>query len=801
MKKIYLLVLIILLPFGCTHYYIKNGIENIKQKEYFNALKNFSKAELSEEYKASYYFEIANLFEFLNQYEISIDFYKKAIIEAKKTNEFNKIKKNSTTNLKRTIDKKYMTIEEGIVPIKIVMKSILVTKKLYYGFHMVSERECSQTKCHHKTLKCEKNIYNDLFTTYKQIGCWKNRIDLRSDEYGYILDKKGQFLKFKRVKENSGEQKQIFWIKMTDIEQLKKISKDSYAYELYADKFSITDKITAYKKYLNDYPKTEYKKITIDRIEQLSFELAKKNNSVTSYNKYIFQYPEGRYYIEAIKHIDILSFQFARKENSINAYSHYINIHPNGNFVGEAKLYIEDLYFNNAMSKQTIETFNDYLLTYPDGKFIDKAKDQIEKLVFSQAFVFDELHKKTQGGYSDTGGYCFEKINNEMEQTYQHGIYSDKKLLRLETSVKLYRDYLSKYPNGKYKEKAEKRVLLITEVLIFNKAIKENTIKSYSKYIDRFPNGKFSVDVIWKMFSIKNKLYLYKKFVASYPKSKHTVIAKQIINKMAFEKCKTRNCYEKYIKDYKKNPYTKKALENILTLSKKSISSYNRFIEKYPDTHLRQKVINELFELYKKKNTINGYKEFIKRYPKSQNLSYIKDRIFVLNLKNKKPESLYLKAGDYERNNEFYYANRIYKYIIDNFPKDKLAIKSNDRMLVLSEKIKKIQKQKELLEEKRKRESNPCYGIQLIDWWSNCNDGGLAKLLNSVTTDLWVKVKNTSNTTKLVHFSYYNGSDWYYTDEYVKIYAGDIIKSKIDCYRKGVSYCYDYKNIRISYCE
>ena len=521
MKKVFILLLI-LIPIGCTQYNIKDGIEDgieeVKHNNYIKALKHFSKAEQSEEYRAAYYYETAKIFDLLDQHEISIDFYKKAILEAKESNKFEIIKKNSIEGIKKTIDKKIKTIEEGKSPIHIHMDGF------YIGYQIVSDKECSQKKCFDERLKCEKNLYGNMFTNYSQRCFYDLRIYMFVDEYGYLIDKKGEFIKFQRTKRHAEKRKQIFWIKMSDIKQINKISRDSTDYSYNADFFSINDKITEYKNIINDYPNTEYEKLCLKRVENLLYKIAVNKNTIEAYRK-------------------------------------FLNFYPSGNFSDEAKLKIEELFFKNALSQKTMDGFKKYLLKYPKGKFIDKVNEQIEKLIYLKASEID--------------------------------------------SIEQYNEYLLKYPNGIFKEKAQKKIFEITEDLSFKKAANENTINSFSSYIDSYPNGKYYVDAIWNVFRIKNKLDLYKKFIATYPESKYTLEAKHIIKKIAFYNCTSIYCYEQYIKDNPKTPYTKKAHKKVITLTKKNILSYNKYLKKYPATPYRIEVINDLYELYKMKNTIN----------------------------------------------------------------------------------------------------------------------------------------------------------------------------------------------------
>ena len=96
-----------------------------------------------------------------------------------------------------------------------------------------------------------------------------------------------------------------------------------------------------------------------------------------------------------------------------------------------------------------------------------------------------------------------------------------------------YEMYISKYPTGKYIEKAE----TMQEDALWKSAKNENTIESFERYISEYSTGMYIKNannlkdsIIWKNTQTKNTILSYKTFVDNYPNSVYHEKAVIILN-------------------------------------------------------------------------------------------------------------------------------------------------------------------------------------------------------------------------------------------------------------------------------
>ena len=299
---------------GCTHYHINKGIEESTLNHFAKSLSHFSKAEKNENDRAFSFFESAKIFEKLKQFDIAIDFYKRAINEVQKNENSYKLdyilnQINKKLVLENCLDKKFNSIEYETIPISVKLKYIhsFFKKSSVRTYHPTTEYECNLDFL---KIDCVSNIYGDLYTTYTHISN-------QDDEFGSIVDKKGKFIKFKRRiycpiysswKQKVGARK--LWFNINDI---KLINTDQISECNNIRILPIKDRIDAYNSFLKEFPNTKHKILAKKRIDDLSFELAKESDSITLYTKYLTNFSNGQHTNKAKEKIDILSFDVALK--------------------------------------------------------------------------------------------------------------------------------------------------------------------------------------------------------------------------------------------------------------------------------------------------------------------------------------------------------------------------------------------------------------------------------------------------------------------------------------------------------
>ena len=181
------------------------------------------------------------------------------------------------------------------------------------------------------------------------------------------------------------------------------------------------------------------------------------------------------------------AYIIALKIDTKQGYIEYLKKHPKSKYDGEIKQKIEviqdreDWYSANNIN--TILSYDKYMSAHPSGKYILEAKNRRDIL---QKKLNEEIKEK--------------KMESEWEKTVSEG------------TLMAYQSYVSKYPMSKYaviarsnisrifeNEKAQlksandvsipKLIVDSLEEKLWAKAQKINTIKSYKDYIAKYPNG------------------------------------------------------------------------------------------------------------------------------------------------------------------------------------------------------------------------------------------------------------------------------------------------------------------------
>ena len=122
-----------------------------------------------------------------------------------------------------------------------------------------------------------------------------------------------------------------------------------YTDEFYTKKFknlNNADNPEVYLAYINEYPKSPYKSKAEQKMYDLAYEIAKKENSVESYEIHNKKYPESTYVNDAQNKIYSIAYNKAVLTNTSEAFEEYINKYPNSPKKEEAnktKLMIKEI--------------------------------------------------------------------------------------------------------------------------------------------------------------------------------------------------------------------------------------------------------------------------------------------------------------------------------------------------------------------------------------------------------------------------------------------------------------------------
>lgn len=104
--------------------------------------------------------------------------------------------------------------------------------------------------------------------------------------------------------------------------------------------------------------------------------------------------------------------------------------------------------------------------------------------------------------------------------------------------------------------------------------------------------------------------------------------------------------------------------------------------------------------------------------------SCVAERTLNSHLASKNPQSMYLAAGQYERDGNTYYAKKVYNSLIHKFPNSQWSIKANDRLLNIKSDSDASNRQSEFESNRRyerEKDAQSCRNRK-SSCWSSCSD-------------------------------------------------------------------------------
>jgi hypothetical protein len=148
---------------------------------------------------------------------------------------------------------------------------------------------------------------------------------------------------------------------------------------------SLIDIIPNYESYLTFFPSGKYEKMAKSRIDTVSFEIAKSENTPEAYTRYLERFPSAKHRKEAENTLDTLMFEIAKSEDTKEAYRTYLSESPVCIFKDGAINRIEILMFNKIKEENTAKAYEKYLSVYPSGSFTAVAQNALDILTFKKA--------------------------------------------------------------------------------------------------------------------------------------------------------------------------------------------------------------------------------------------------------------------------------------------------------------------------------------------------------------------------------------------------------------------------------
>ncbi|RVT83263.1 hypothetical protein DXV76_13520 [Rhodobacteraceae bacterium CCMM004] len=160
----------------------------------------------------------------------------------------------------------------------------------------------------------------------------------------------------------------------------------------------------------------------------------------------------------------------------IDGMRRYLDRFPNGIYADEARTRLAILEdrrdWRQASNENTVAALARYLNRHPNGEFAVEARRRLEDL---------------------------RAANAESESDRQERRYWEQ--VRAQDAIATYRQYLDRYPNGRYAAEARDRIAILEadarsagngDQQAWNRARQIDTAEAYRAYLSQFPNGAFA---------------------------------------------------------------------------------------------------------------------------------------------------------------------------------------------------------------------------------------------------------------------------------------------------------------------
>lgn len=251
------------------------------------------------------------------------------------------------------------------------------------------------------------------------------------------------------------------------------------------DEASTSDSLTAYQNYIDNYPNGIHYQKALDEIDRILSEvkmededelwnMAERVKAKSAYQKYLSEYPEGKFSDQArqtISNIDKdLENQIWRKAQERKTklgYQDYLRKYPNGIYSDEANQSISDI--NNKLlesrwakvDKGSVSDLEEFMSQNPESKFEAEANSLLAAL---------SSKSKTPTAQTDLKSDVkdWDKMSNSI-------------------NPQDFISFINNYPDSEYLPAARNRL----DSLSWIKVKEDNKVRGYHIYLESFPNGAF----------------------------------------------------------------------------------------------------------------------------------------------------------------------------------------------------------------------------------------------------------------------------------------------------------------------
>lgn len=170
------------------------------------------------------------------------------------------------------------------------------------------------------------------------------------------------------------------------------------------------DSVYSYKKFLEEYPNSDYSEEARNLIarlnEKVAWEKARYIDRISSYEEFIILYPQSELKNTALERINEIKidclWEETKIQDTIESYNNFINKYPLSKYVEIAKLKIKESeeikpLWDQVVKDNTLEKYREFLQKYPTSSYSQLAKNKI--LEFEKLDWEITKNKNTITGY------------------------------------------------------------------------------------------------------------------------------------------------------------------------------------------------------------------------------------------------------------------------------------------------------------------------------------------------------------------------------------------------------------------
>ena len=396
--------------------------------------------------------------------------------------------------------------------------------------------------------------------------------------------------------------------------------------------FDITEKISDYERFIEQYPDSFYTPDAKERLEGLNFKITKKVDTIDSYSLYLKKYPNSQYASDAEDGIEKKSYELARKEDTSESYKKYLANYPNGKYIKEAERNLDEIKFveddkeDQEDVASEIDRLKSWIANNPDSPVLEKAEKWVDELVFAQAKyensigAFERyLAEYPNGGFVDEAEGLIEDLKSKQESEIDEIVESEFEFLDELSEGEDFVEGTIEEIEEKIEEKIDEKVKSDAGDLSVEEVFKEEVLNE-----GEF-NALLESEDLGALFT----------HLADETDERRIILVKERIEGIYFKKAGESDSdvtairmYEEYLHDYPNGLYVREAKANLevlafdVTVSENTKDAFEVFMEKYPDSEFYQKASDKIVELAfakaEEENSIAAYKRFLKEHPDSE---------------------------------------------------------------------------------------------------------------------------------------------------------------------------------------